>query len=206
MAIASGQRKHTPGSANIHTDVPPLRSRPAWALLEQHYQKLIRVHLRQLFADDHGRAKPRSKAQKQHLAAAVASQRLHGGIVDDLHGMAEFLCKIESNPSTSQVVWFGHRSAMEHRTGIAHRDHVIRPPLRELLHSRHHPLGRQRGSRRKRSPLGLSTGKDLDRSSAHIDDQNFLGRGRLYDVGALSSPGPTLGGARLRFHCTSPLA
>ena len=55
MAIASGQRKHTPGSANIHTDVPPLRSRPAWALLEQHYQKLKRVHLRQLFAADHGR-------------------------------------------------------------------------------------------------------------------------------------------------------
>ena len=55
MAIASGQRKHTPGAANIHTDVSPLRSRPAWALLEQHYQKLKRVHLRQLFAADHGR-------------------------------------------------------------------------------------------------------------------------------------------------------
>jgi glucose-6-phosphate isomerase len=35
--------------------VPPLRSRPAWALLEKHYQKLKGVHLRQLFADDHGR-------------------------------------------------------------------------------------------------------------------------------------------------------
>jgi glucose-6-phosphate isomerase len=52
MAIAPGQRKHTPiQSANA----PPLRSRPAWALLEQHYQKLKRVHLRQLFADDRGR-------------------------------------------------------------------------------------------------------------------------------------------------------
>jgi glucose-6-phosphate isomerase len=51
MAIASGQRKHSPQSTNV----APLRSRPAWALLEKHYQKLKRVHLRQLFADDRGR-------------------------------------------------------------------------------------------------------------------------------------------------------
>jgi glucose-6-phosphate isomerase len=55
MAIASGQRRHTTESADKSANVPPLRSRPAWALLEQHYQKLKRVHLRQLFADDQGR-------------------------------------------------------------------------------------------------------------------------------------------------------
>jgi glucose-6-phosphate isomerase len=56
MAIASGQRQHAHKSANIQSaDVPPLRRRPAWTLLEQHYQKLKRVHLRQLFADDPGR-------------------------------------------------------------------------------------------------------------------------------------------------------
>jgi hypothetical protein len=56
MAIASGQRHHAPESANIQSaNVPPLRRRPAWTLLEQHYQKLKRVHLRQLFADDAGR-------------------------------------------------------------------------------------------------------------------------------------------------------
>src|SRR6516225_3503384 len=55
MAIASGQRRRTSESADKSAKVPPLRSRPAWALLEQHYQKLKRVHLWQLFADDHGR-------------------------------------------------------------------------------------------------------------------------------------------------------
>src|SRR6516162_8535079 len=55
MAIASGQRRHTTESADKSFNVPPLRSRPAWALLEQHYQKLKGVHLRQLFADDRGR-------------------------------------------------------------------------------------------------------------------------------------------------------
>src|SRR6516165_4305625 len=55
MAIASGQRKQTPASADKSAKQPPLRSRPAWALLERHYQKLKRVHLWQLFAADHGR-------------------------------------------------------------------------------------------------------------------------------------------------------
>jgi glucose-6-phosphate isomerase len=56
MPIASGQRKQTSGSTGTHSvNVPPLRSRPAWALLEKHYQKLKGVHLRQLFADDRGR-------------------------------------------------------------------------------------------------------------------------------------------------------
>jgi glucose-6-phosphate isomerase len=56
MAIVSSQRKRTTESANIRSaNVPPLRSRPAWALLDQHYQKLKRVHLRQLFSDDHER-------------------------------------------------------------------------------------------------------------------------------------------------------
>src|SRR5215475_10926132 len=56
MAIASGQRKRTSDSTGTHSlNVPVLRSRPAWALLGKHYQKLKAVHLRQLFADDHGR-------------------------------------------------------------------------------------------------------------------------------------------------------
>jgi glucose-6-phosphate isomerase len=56
MAIATGQRKRPSGSAGVQSEkVPPLRKRPAWALLEKHYQKLKDVHLRQLFADDHGR-------------------------------------------------------------------------------------------------------------------------------------------------------
>jgi glucose-6-phosphate isomerase len=56
MAIPSGQRRQTPESGNIQSaNVPPLRRRPAWTLLEQHYRKLKGVHLRQLFADDHQR-------------------------------------------------------------------------------------------------------------------------------------------------------
>ena len=35
--------------------VPALRMCPAWAALEEHYQKIKRLHLRQLFAEDRGR-------------------------------------------------------------------------------------------------------------------------------------------------------
>jgi glucose-6-phosphate isomerase len=56
MAIASGQRKRSSESTNIQSaNVPPLRSRPAWALLEKHCQKLQHIHLRQLFAGERGR-------------------------------------------------------------------------------------------------------------------------------------------------------
>ncbi|HEY1746178.1 MAG TPA: glucose-6-phosphate isomerase [Xanthobacteraceae bacterium] len=53
MATASGQRKPAPAAAGVPSAaVPPLRKRPAWALLEKHYQALKDVQLRQLFADD----------------------------------------------------------------------------------------------------------------------------------------------------------
>src|SRR5215472_7923550 len=56
MAVVSRSHKRSPApTSDQSTSVPPLRRRPAWALLEKHYQKLKAVHLRQLFADDRER-------------------------------------------------------------------------------------------------------------------------------------------------------
>src|SRR6516162_8513131 len=56
MAVVSRPRKRSPTPTSEQpTSMPPLRRRPAWALLEKHYQKLKAVHLRQLFADDRER-------------------------------------------------------------------------------------------------------------------------------------------------------
>jgi len=56
MATASGQRKRASESTNVQSvSGPPLRRRPAWKLLEKHYQAIKDLHLRQLFADDAGR-------------------------------------------------------------------------------------------------------------------------------------------------------
>src|ERR1700726_4107286 len=56
MAVGSRPRKRQSATTSEQsTTMPPLRRRPAWALLEKHYQKLKAVHLRQLFADDRKR-------------------------------------------------------------------------------------------------------------------------------------------------------
>jgi glucose-6-phosphate isomerase len=55
MTVASRQHQSVPQPVEQPGGTPPLRSRPAWALLAQHYQKLKDVRLRQLFADDHAR-------------------------------------------------------------------------------------------------------------------------------------------------------
>jgi glucose-6-phosphate isomerase len=56
MAIATDECKLTPGPAGAESaNLSPLRGRPTWGMLEQHYQNLKPVHLRQLFADDRGR-------------------------------------------------------------------------------------------------------------------------------------------------------
>src|SRR4029077_7141375 len=54
MAVASRPRKRPSAPTSKQSTSMP-RSRPAWALLEKHYQKLKAVHLRQLFADDRER-------------------------------------------------------------------------------------------------------------------------------------------------------
>src|SRR5580704_14201686 len=52
MAVGSRPRKRPSATTSEQsTAMPPLRRRPAWALLEKHYQKLKVVHLRQLFDD-----------------------------------------------------------------------------------------------------------------------------------------------------------
>jgi len=55
MTIAPRQHRRIDDPGGGRSDTPPLRSRPAWTLLTQHYRKLKDVHLRQLFADDPAR-------------------------------------------------------------------------------------------------------------------------------------------------------
>jgi glucose-6-phosphate isomerase len=53
LNVSGGTRPHKQAQKPEHSlGTAPLRERPAWALLEKHYQKLKNIHLRQLFADD----------------------------------------------------------------------------------------------------------------------------------------------------------
>src|SRR5262249_19411045 len=110
---------------------------------------------------NHGRSKPCSEAWKEHLAAVVAAQGLHGGVVDKYHGPTERGCKVEPDPSASQVIRFGHRPTVENRPGIADRYNVAVPVSGELLDFRYHSAGGQLRSGRKPSVLALSGGEDF---------------------------------------------
>jgi glucose-6-phosphate isomerase len=52
MAVVSQQKRASEAAGDRTESAPPLRARPAWALLEKHYRTVKDVHLRQLFADD----------------------------------------------------------------------------------------------------------------------------------------------------------
>jgi glucose-6-phosphate isomerase len=55
MTSASSRREPAPKTVGSAMRVPPLRQRPAWGLLEKHYETLKTLHLRRLFADDRER-------------------------------------------------------------------------------------------------------------------------------------------------------
>src|SRR3974390_2884319 len=76
--------------------------------------QMTKLHGLNNAVNNHGRSEPGSEAEKKHLAAAVAPQGLHGSVIDDLHGATECRHEIEPNPPTTQVVWFGDRSAAQH--------------------------------------------------------------------------------------------
>ncbi|MBV1697970.1 MAG: glucose-6-phosphate isomerase [Hyphomicrobiales bacterium] len=55
MTLAPPRHRGAAQPESAQPGNPPLRSRPAWVALAQHYQKLKDVHLRQLFAEDPAR-------------------------------------------------------------------------------------------------------------------------------------------------------
>src|SRR5205814_10459726 len=52
-------------------------------------RKVSELHGLEHALDDQGRAETGPEAEEEHAAAAVAAERLHRGVVDELHGPAE---------------------------------------------------------------------------------------------------------------------
>ncbi len=55
MSVSEGGSPLGKGDADIHSRGLPPDKRPAWSSLEEHYKKVVELHLRKLFADDPGR-------------------------------------------------------------------------------------------------------------------------------------------------------
>ena len=69
--------------------------------------------------ENQGGSEAGPQAQKKHLAAFIASQSLHGRVIDDLDRAPECLFKIKSDPSGAQVMRLRDRAAMENRPRVA---------------------------------------------------------------------------------------
>src|SRR6516162_4342055 len=92
---------------------------------------------------DQGRAKSGSEAQKEHRSATVASQRLHGCIIDDFHRTLESSFEIKTYPTFCEVTRLASWPIEADLPGIADGYHVIFPVSGELLHDRNHAPGSQ---------------------------------------------------------------
>src|SRR5258708_37830617 len=123
--------------------------------------------------DDHGGTETGSQPQEQHLAAFVASQSLHGGVIHDFDRTLERGFKVKSHPAASEVMRFRHQPIPDNHSRVANRDHVILPVAGELLDSRDHLLRCQAGSGRKLPWLLLSAGENFHVVTADIDDQHI---------------------------------
>ena len=63
-------------------------------------------------ADDHGGAQAGSQAKKQHAPALVAAKRLHGSVIDQLHGSPKPLLVIEIHPALAQIVRLAYQTGV----------------------------------------------------------------------------------------------
>jgi hypothetical protein len=96
---------------------------------------MTELHRLQLAIDDQGGTESRSQAQKQHLAALVAADSLHGSVIDDLYGTTEGCGQIEADPAMSQVGGFRTRPAFQDRAGVAVSHPADRPDCHRILGS-----------------------------------------------------------------------
>ena len=93
---------------------------------------------------DHGGAEASAQAEEKHLASLIATERLHGGIVDDFDGTSERSFEVESHPARPEIVGFQNRLAAEDRARIADRDRLAFPVFRRVANPGDHLLRRHR--------------------------------------------------------------
>jgi len=88
--------------------------------------------------DDHRGPDSGAEAQKEHAAAVIASQRLHGSIIDNLNWTTEGPWRSQIRPARTKVVGFVERASVVHGAWIADRDEAIFPILGDALHISYH--------------------------------------------------------------------
>src|SRR5262249_47352599 len=122
---------------------------------------------------NHCRTKACSEAQKEHRAAPVASQCLHGRIIDDPYRTLEGGLEIETYPALCKVAGLSDRPIEADRPGIPDGHHVILPVFSQFFHAGNHGLRSQFWARFKLLSLVFSRSEYLHMSSADINCQHI---------------------------------
>jgi hypothetical protein len=130
--------------------------------------------------DDHGGAEAGSEAEKKHVAAFVAAEGLHGGVIDDFHGETKGFGKVEGHPAVAEIVGLAERTPVDDGAGIADGEAVVLPILGGFLDLFDHAAGGHGGSGREAARLFLAGGEHFDVGAADVDHKNFGGLGRCF--------------------------
>jgi glucose-6-phosphate isomerase len=96
-------------------DVPPLRTRPAWAALERHYDEINGAHLRELFAADPTRGE-RMTAQGAGLYLDYSKNR----ITDETLALLMQLAEQSGLASRTRAMFAGERINVSENRSVLH--------------------------------------------------------------------------------------
>src|SRR5437764_1351199 len=162
---------------------PPFLFSPAFESLRSYVslvrslliRKVAQLHRLKNAVGNHGRSQACPESQEEHLAALIAPQGLHGGVIQYLHWASECSSKLKTNPAASEIVRLRQWTIMKHRTRIANRHHIILPALSKLLNPGDHARRRHRRPRDKCPRPFLARGKNVHICAADVDNQDFFG-------------------------------
>src|SRR5215831_16979724 len=131
--------------------------------------------------DDERCAKAGAEPEKQHAPAAVAADRLHGCIVDQLHRPGELCGEVVADPALAEVVGLGGDAAVIHESRIADGDRVVALSIEQLAQAANHAARCHLGSGFELGSRTMRTDAELHVRTAYIDHQDVPGGGGARD-------------------------
>jgi hypothetical protein len=114
------------------------------------------------------------------VAAFVAAEGLHGGVVDDFHREAEGFGEVEGHPALAEVVRLAERPLVDDGARVTDGEAVVLPILGGFLDLFHHAAGGHCGAGRESARLFLAGGEHFDVCAADVDNEDFGGFGRCF--------------------------
>src|SRR5208282_431325 len=123
---------------------------------------------------DHGRTEAGAQAKKEHAAALVAAESLHGRVVDQLYRVAKGFAKIEADPAGAEVAGIVGGAAVSHHARIADGDGLIIPPAHGFLDLADHFAGSQFEAGGNLDGFSPSRSGDLHVCAADVEHEDAL--------------------------------